>query len=262
MGTLGYVMHVPEEEKYLNNEAELRTMLVGLLAGRAAEELVFDTVTTGAANDIEKATNIARAMVTQYGMSQRFGLMGLATVESRYLDNRASLNCSDATAAHVDAEVVSILKDSYQMALDLLSSHRTLMEKLAEYLIEKETITGKEFMEIFRREKGLPEEAPGPKQKEGEEAVAQGSVGRKTASEVAVSPEPGADDGTIPAEPDIRTGEAAPEVAVSPEPGADDGTIPAEPDIRTGEAAPDIPRERGRFSGGVWQCSASGIRQL
>ncbi len=157
MGALGYVMHVPEEEKYLNTEAELRDMLVGLVAGRAAEEVVFDTVTTGAANDIERATGIARAMVTQYGMSKKFGLIGLATIESQYLEGRASLNCSDRTAAEIDNEVVAILKESYDEALKLLRQNRELMDKLAEFLIEKETITGKEFMEIFRREKGIPE---------------------------------------------------------------------------------------------------------
>lgn len=157
MGALGYVMHVPEEEKYLNTEAELRDMLVSLVAGRAAEELVFDTVTTGAANDIEKATGIARSMVTQYGMSKRFGLVGLSTVESKYLEGREVMNCSDKTAAEVDAEVVEILKGSYEKAKELLSENRELMDKLAAFLIEKETITGKEFMEIYRREKGLPD---------------------------------------------------------------------------------------------------------
>lgn len=157
MGALGYVMHVPEEEKYLNTEAELRDMLVGLVGGRAAEEIVFDTVTTGAANDIEKATNIAKAMVTEYGMSKKFGLIGLASVQNKYLDGTATLNCSDTTAAEIDAEVVAILKESYEKALQMLRENRELMDKLAEYLIEKETITGKEFMEIFRREKGLPD---------------------------------------------------------------------------------------------------------
>ena len=168
MGALGYVMHVPEEEKYLNTEAELRDMLVGLVGGRAAEEVVFDTVTTGAANDIERATDIARNMITRYGMSKKFGLMGLATVESQYLEGRTALNCSDATAAQIDAEVVEILKESYDKALELLKENRTVMDKLAEFLIEKETITGKEFMQIFRREKGLPEpeeEETKPKEK-------------------------------------------------------------------------------------------------
>ena len=163
MGALGYVMQVPEEEKYLNTQAELHDMLVGLLGGRAAEEIVFDTVTTGASNDIEKATNIARAMVTQYGMSKRFGLMGLETVESKYLDGRTAMNCSDVTAAAVDEEVMKILKESYKEAKKMLKENRELMDKLAEHLIEKETITGKEFMKIFRAEKGLPEPEEKPK---------------------------------------------------------------------------------------------------
>ncbi|WP_275564676.1 ATP-dependent zinc metalloprotease FtsH [Acetatifactor aquisgranensis] len=171
MGALGYVMHVPEEEKYLNTEAELRDMLVGLVGGRAAEEVVFDTVTTGAANDIEKATDIARNMITRYGMSKKFGLVGLATVESQYLEGRTALNCSDTTAAQIDAEVVEILKESYDKALALLRENREVMDKLAEFLIEKETITGKEFMQIFRREKGLPEpEEADEAGKEGQDA--------------------------------------------------------------------------------------------
>ena len=174
MGALGYVMHVPEEEKYLNTEAELRDMLVGLLAGRAAEEIVFDTVTTGASNDIEKATNIAKAMITQYGMSKKFGLIGLATVESRYLDGSAHLNCSDATAAEIDTEVVNLLKESYEKALELLRENRELMDKLAEFLIEKETITGKEFMQIFRKEKGLPEPEEKDEKKDEEKPEAEG----------------------------------------------------------------------------------------
>lgn len=157
MGALGYVMHVPEEEKYLNTEAELRDRLVSILGGRAAEEIVFDTVTTGAANDIEKATDIAKAMITQYGMSKRFGLMGLATVQNKYLDGTATLNCSDVTAAAVDEEVKDMLKESYEQALKLLRENREVMDKLAEFLIEKETITGKEFMKIFREIKGIPE---------------------------------------------------------------------------------------------------------
>ena len=157
MGALGYVMHVPEEEKYLDTEAELRDRLVGLLGGRAAEEIVFDTVTTGAANDIEQATSIARNMVTRFGMSKKFGLMGLATVESQYLDGRASLTCSEVTAAEIDNEVMKLLRDSYKQAKKLLKENREIMDKLAAHLIEKETITGKEFMKIFRKEKGLPE---------------------------------------------------------------------------------------------------------
>lgn len=157
MGALGYVMHVPEEEKYLNTEAELRDRLVSIFGGRAAEELVFDTVTTGAANDIEKATDIAKAMVTQYGMSKRFGLMGLATIQNRYLDGTATLNCSDVTAAAVDEEVRKLLEESYEKAKQLLRENREVMDQLAAFLIEKETITGKEFMRIFREIKGIPE---------------------------------------------------------------------------------------------------------
>lgn len=157
MGALGYVMHVPEEEKYLNNKKELEAMLVGFLAGRAAEEIVFDTVTTGAANDIEQATHLARAMVTQYGMSEKFGLMGLATQQDQYLTGRTVMNCGEATAAAVDDEVVEILKRSYEEAKRLLSENREIMDQIAEFLIEKETITGKEFMQIFRKCKGIPE---------------------------------------------------------------------------------------------------------
>ena len=158
MGALGYVMNVPEEEKYLNTKKELEAMLVELMAGRAAEELVFDTVTTGAANDIEKATNLARAMITQYGMSKKFGLMSLESKENQYLSGRTVLNCSDATAGEIDQEVMKILKDSYEEAKGLLSENRDAMDQIAEFLIEKETITGKEFMEIFRKVKGLPPE--------------------------------------------------------------------------------------------------------
>ena len=157
MGALGYVMHVPEDEKYLNTQAELHDMIVGLLGGRAAEEIVFDTVTTGASNDIEKATSIARSMVTRYGMSKKFGLIGLETVESQYLDGRSALNCADNTASEIDTEVMQILKDAYEEALQLLRENRDVMDKIAAYLIEKETITGKEFMRIFREAKGLPE---------------------------------------------------------------------------------------------------------
>lgn len=162
MGALGYVMHVPEEEKFLNSKKEIHAMLVGYLAGRAAEELVFDTVTTGAANDIEQATRIARAMVTQYGMSDKFGLMGLATQESQYLTGRMVMNCGDATAAEVDQEVMRILKEAYIEAKELLGANRDVMDRIAEFLIEKETITGKEFMKIFRQAKGIPEPVEEP----------------------------------------------------------------------------------------------------
>ena len=156
MGALGYVMQVPEEEKYLNTQKELEAMLVGYLGGRAAEELVFGTVTTGAANDIEQATKVARAMITQYGMSQKFGLMGLATQENQYLSGRAVLNCGDDTATEIDHEVMQLLHYSYEEAKRLLSEHREALDKIAAYLIRRETITGKEFMKIFRAvERGI-----------------------------------------------------------------------------------------------------------
>lgn len=156
MGALGYVMQVPEEEKYLNTQKELEAMLVGYLGGRAAEEIVFDTVTTGAANDIEQATKVARAMITQYGMSQKFGLMGLVSQENQYLSGRAVLNCGDDTATEIDHEVMQLLHYSYEEAKRLLNEHREALDKIAGYLISRETITGKEFMKIFRAvEKGL-----------------------------------------------------------------------------------------------------------
>ena len=157
MGALGYVMQTPEEEKFLNTKKELEAMLVGMLAGRAAEEIVFETVTTGASNDIEKATKIAREMITQYGMSEKFGLIGLESVQHRYLDGRAVMNCGDATAAEIDAEVMLMLKNAYEEAKRLLQENREALDKIAEFLIEKETITGKEFMKIFREVKGIPE---------------------------------------------------------------------------------------------------------
>ena len=157
MGALGYVMHVPEEEKFLNTRKELEAMLVGYLGGRAAEEIVFDTVTTGAANDIEQATKVARAMITQYGMSDRFGLMGLADTQSQYLDGRAVLNCGDATATEIDHEVMKLLKVSYDEAKRLLAANREALDKIADFLIQRETITGKEFMKIFREIKGIAE---------------------------------------------------------------------------------------------------------
>lgn len=162
MGALGYVMQVPEEEKYLNTKKELEAMVVGLLGGRAAEEIVFGDVTTGASNDIEKATKVVRAMITQYGMSEKFGLMGLANVEDQYLSGRAVLNCGDATATEIDREVMVILKAAYEEAKRLLSEHRESLDKIAAFLIERETITGKEFMDIFREVEGIPE--PGEKQ--------------------------------------------------------------------------------------------------
>lgn len=173
MGALGYVMHVPEEEKFLNTRKELEAMLVGYLGGRAAEEIVFDTVTTGAANDIEQATKVARAMITQYGMSDRFGLMGLADTQSQYLDGRAVLNCGDATATEIDHEVMKLLKVSYDEAKRLLAANREALDKIADFLIQRETITGKEFMKIFREIKGIaePEEKKRIAEKDGAPSV-------------------------------------------------------------------------------------------
>ena len=172
MGALGYVMQTPEEEKFLNTKKELEAMLVGMLAGRAAEEIVFDTVTTGASNDIEKATSIARAMITQYGMSDKFGLIGLESVQHRYLDGRAVMNCGQETASEIDKEVMKMLKDAYEEAKRLLREHRTSLDKISDFLIEKETITGKEFMEIFRQVEGISEDAA----KEQQERIAMNVV--------------------------------------------------------------------------------------
>ena len=165
MGALGYVMNVPEEEKYLNTEAEIRARLVEFVGGRAAEEIVFDSVTTGASNDIEQATRIARAMITRYGMSKKFGMMGIETAANQYLNDRTVMNCSDETAAEVDREVMKVLAESYEKAKQLLNEHREALDKIAAYLIEKETITGKEFMEILAKveqpkEEPVQEEAP------------------------------------------------------------------------------------------------------
>ncbi len=158
MGSLGYVMQVPEEEKYLMTKEEMLARIVTLLGGRASEEIVFDSVTTGASNDMEKATDMARSMITQYGMSEKFGLMSLETVENRYLDGRATLNCSDATAAEVDNEVKKLIKECYEKAKKLINENRKALDKIAEFLYEKETITGKEFMEIFNSVNETPVE--------------------------------------------------------------------------------------------------------
>lgn len=183
MGALGYVMQVPEEEKYLNTKKELEAMIIGLLGGRAAEEIVFGDVTTGASNDIEKATKVVRAMITQYGMSEKFGLMGLASVEDQYLSGRAVLNCGDATATEIDREVMVVLKAAYEEAKRLLSEHRESLDRIAAFLIERETITGKEFMEIFREVEGIPEQPE--KQNEPQGAV----IALGTASEEDSVPE-------------------------------------------------------------------------
>ena len=178
MGALGYVMQTPEEEKFLNTKKELEAMIVVALGGRAAEEIVFDTVTTGASNDIEQATKIARAMITQYGMSDRFGLMGLESIQNRYLDGRPVLNCGEATASQIDEEVMRMLKSSYEEAKRLLSENRDALDQIAEFLIERETITGKEFMKIFREVKGIPEPV------EGEDGKEQAESGRINMKEV------------------------------------------------------------------------------
>ena len=199
MGALGYVMNVPEEEKYLNTEKEIRAMLVEFVAGRAAEEIVFDTVTTGAANDIEKATRVARSMVTQYGMSKKFGLIGLEVQANQYLDNRPVMNCSEATAAEVDEEVMKVLKESYDEAKRLLTEHRRTLDKIAAFLIEKETITGKEFMKIFHEVEGISEtdhKEPEAriKQRPTEEAsTAEGSAEAQPGEVIALPPASDAD---------------------------------------------------------------------
>ena len=224
MGALGYVMQVPEEEKYLNTKAELHDMIVGLLGGRAAEELKFETVTTGAANDIERATGIARNMVTQYGMSDRFGLMGLATVESKYLEGRAVLNCSDVTAAAVDEEVRRIIEDCYAEAKKLLADNLDVMDEIAAYLIREETITGKQFMKIYRELKGLPDPEEEKKAEPAQEAE------QEAAPE---APQPAEEAPEVKAE-----AEAAPEE--TPEAKAESEPVPAE------QPKPQMPR--GRFS--------------
>ena len=195
MGALGYVMQTPEEEKFLNTKKELEAMLVGMLGGRAAEEIVFDTVTTGASNDIEKATKVARSMITQYGMSEKFGLIGLESIQNRYLDGRAVMNCGEATAAEIDQEVMEMLKKAYDEAKRLLTEHRESLDKIAAFLIEKETITGKEFMKIFHEVEGIDPDAPkkteeriGMKAVPGHEEHAAAET-EKTVTEEAVSTE-------------------------------------------------------------------------
>lgn len=155
MGALGYVMQVPEEEKYLMKKEELISEIVTLMGGRAAEEVKFDDITTGASNDIEKATSIARSMVTQYGMSKKFGMIGLETIQSRYLDGRPVTNCGEATESAVDEEVMSILNECYEKAISCIKENQEVMDKLAEFLIEKETITGKEFVKIYEEITGI-----------------------------------------------------------------------------------------------------------
>ncbi len=255
MGALGYVMHVPEEEKYLDTEAELRDRLVGLLGGRAAEEIVFDTVTTGAANDIEQATSIARNMITRFGMSKKFGLMGLATVESQYLDGRASLTCSDVTAADIDAEVMKLLHESYKRAKKLLKENREIMDKLAAYLIEKETITGKEFMKIYRKEKGLPEPEETDEKENDKKSVVKEE---KNSADKKQEPENAADDGKVKETETVENSAKAPETgnvenstqAPEAESTADDGKKEEAQDGESGWQMPK-PYEKPEPSGEV-----------
>ena len=240
MGALGYVMQVPEEEKYLNTEAELHDMIVGLLGGRAAEEIIFDTVTTGASNDIEKATSIARAMVTQYGMSKKFGLMSLETIESQYLDGRAALNCADVTASEIDEEVKKILKECYKEAKHLLKENRESMDKLAEYLIARETITGKEFMRIFREVKGIPE--PEEEKKNPEEVSNEGNKEEAPVNVTSDTTEESKERGEAPAE---ETPEPVPGRATAPGEGWHQPTArifgekPSESEAAAGRTVPE-----------------------
>ena len=201
MGALGYVMQVPEEEKYLMSEKQIREELVTMLAGRAAESIVFDSVTTGASNDIEQATKLARAMITQYGMSEKFGLIGLTTVEDQYLGGRATLNCGEATAAEIDQEVMKILKEAYDKALALLADNRDCLDKIAAFLIERETITGKEFMKIFREVKGIQD----PEAEKSEENVSNSSEnGLETDVQAESVSNKAETDNDVPSESDIN----------------------------------------------------------
>ncbi len=217
MGSLGYVMQVPEEEKYLMSQDEMMARIVTLYGGRAAEKLVFESVTTGASNDIEKATSLARAMVTQYGMSEKFGLMGLESIENRYLDGRAVLNCGDQTAAEIDTEVMKILKQCYARAEELLAGNREVLDKIAEHLITKETITGEEFMRIYREIKGITEEpkaeietkSGSAHMKELEAKSGSAHMEPETKNESAHMKEPEAKNGSAHMkEPEIKSGSA------------------------------------------------------
>lgn len=236
MGALGYVMNVPEEEKYLNTEKEIRAMLVEFVAGRAAEEIVFNTVTTGAANDIEKATKVARAMVTQYGMSERFGLAQLEAPAAQFLDDgRVVMNCSDATAAQVDQEVIKILKQSYDQAKKILSEHRKAMDEIAAFLIEKETITGSEFMEILHRVEGTDAVK---KQREGRIQERQRIITRAELRADAAA----ADTEASSAEPAGQAQEDTAAFAAEPaEQSQEDTAASEQPEGSVQEAARDIP---------------------
>ncbi len=244
MGALGYVMQVPEEEKYLMSEEELKARLVTFMAGRAAEEIVFHSITTGASNDIEKATQIARAMVTQYGMSKKFGLISLESVENRYLDGRPVLNCGDDTAAEIDQEVQVILKQSYETAKKLLEENREVLDKIAQYLFEHETITGKEFMRIYREIKGIPQP---PEEEEKRPLSMQGIPQPGTGSYV-----PNANTGQPGTAPNAPTGQPgiAPN-AYPGQPGIAPNAYPGQPGIAPNAypgqpgTAPNAPIEHG-----------------
>ena len=249
MGALGYVMQVPEEEKYLNTKAELHDMIVGMLGGRAAEELKFETVTTGASNDIERATAIARNMVTQYGMSDRFGLMGLATVESQYLEGRAVLNCSDVTAAAVDEEVRKIMEDCYNEAKAILSENMEAMDLIAEQLIREETITGKDFMRLYRQAKGLPEEEP--KDKDDKDTAAEApALEAKAPKSIAAPAEAGISENAAAPEEEPKDSANASEDTVSEESvsEADSSDEDGSEEDGTDEDAPKDSGRRGRFT--------------
>ena len=185
MGALGYAWYVPEEEKHLESKDELYEQIVTALAGRAAEELIFESVTNGASNDIEKATSLARAMVTRFGMSDRFGLIKLESMEDRYLSGRMVMECADETAAGVDEEVMKITSTAYEEAKRLLNENRDLLDRLAEYLLEKESITGKQFMEIFRTKYPDADKDEEPGEAAAEEAGAYSSDTQQTASQEA-----------------------------------------------------------------------------
>ena len=157
MGALGYTLQTPEEEKFLDTKEELLAKITTFMAGRAAEEIAFHSVTSGAANDIEQATKIAKSMITKFGMSEKFGMMNLVSVESQYLDGRAVMNCAEKTAAQVDKEVLKIINECYAHATKLLNDNRETLDKISDYLFSNETITGKEFMKLFRELQGLPE---------------------------------------------------------------------------------------------------------
>ncbi|MBQ4293931.1 MAG: ATP-dependent metallopeptidase HflB, partial [Lachnospiraceae bacterium] len=176
MGALGYTLQTPEEEKFLETKDELEAKIVTFMGGHAAEELVFQSSTSGAANDIDRATQIARAMIMQYGMSEKFGMVSLATIDNAYLDGRAHFDGGDATAAEIDREVQSMIQAAYDKAMGLLKENRDILDKIAEYLYENETITGKQFMKIFRELKGLPEPEDEKKREEEKETRAPGSA--------------------------------------------------------------------------------------